>query len=104
MSDSQITFAVIAAIVALFVWGRLPVEVVAIGAALVLWATGVLTLQQSLAGFGDPVIIFIATLFVVSEALDATGVTAWAGQRLIELAGSSRARLIGVVGGLGPYG
>jgi di/tricarboxylate transporter len=94
MSDTQITFAVIAAIVALFVWGRLPVEVVAISAALVLWATGVLTLQQSLAGFGDPVIIFIATLFVVSEALDATGVTAWAGQRLIELAGSSRARLL----------
>ena len=44
----------------LFVWGRFPVEVVAIGAALVLWATGVLTLQQSLAGFGDPIIIFIA--------------------------------------------
>jgi len=36
MSDAQITFAVIAGIVALFVWGRLPVEVVAIGATLVL--------------------------------------------------------------------
>ena len=70
MSDIAITFAVIAAIVVLFVWGRLPVEVVAIGAALVLWATGVLTLEQSLAGFGDPTVIFIATLFVVSEALD----------------------------------
>src|SRR5262245_9999906 len=94
MSDAQITFAVIAGIVALFVWGRLPVEVVAIGAALVLWLTGVLTLEQSLAGFGDPVIIFIATLFVVSESLDSTGVTAWAGQQLVERAGSSRTRLI----------
>jgi di/tricarboxylate transporter len=94
MTDSQITFAVIAAIVALFVWGRFPVEVVAIGAALVLWATGVLTLQQSLAGFGDPVIIFIATLFVVSESLDSTGVTAWAGQQLVERAGASRTRLV----------
>ena len=73
MDHAQITFAVIAGIVALFIWGRFPVEVVAIGAALVLWLTGVLTLQQSLAGFGDPVIIFIATLFVVSEALDSTG-------------------------------
>ena len=47
VSDIAITFAVIAALVVLFVWGRLPVEVVAIGAALALWATGVLTLQQS---------------------------------------------------------
>ena len=90
MSDIAITFAVIAAIVALFVWGGLPVEVVAIGAALVLWATGVLTLDQTLAGFGDPVVIFIATLFVVSEGLEATGVTAWAGQQLMERAGASQ--------------
>jgi di/tricarboxylate transporter len=94
MSDIAITFAVIAALVVLFVWGRLPVEVVAIGAALVLWATGVITLQQALAGFGDQVIIFIATLFVVSEALDSTGVTAWAGQQLIDRAGASHTRLL----------
>jgi di/tricarboxylate transporter len=94
MSEAAITFAVIAAIVALFVWGRIPVEVVAIGAALSLWAFGVLTLEQSLAGFGDPVIIFIATLFVVSEGLDSTGVTAWAGQQLIDRAGTSRTRLL----------
>ena len=64
-----------------FVWDRFPVGVVAIGVALSLWATGVLDLEQALAGFGDPTVIFIASLFVVSEALDATGVTAWAGQR-----------------------
>jgi di/tricarboxylate transporter len=94
MDHAQITFAIIAGIVVLFVWGRFPVEVVAIAAALLLWATGVLTLPQSLAGFGDPVIIFIATLFVVSESLDSTGVTAWAGQQLVERAGASRTRLL----------
>jgi di/tricarboxylate transporter len=94
MSDIAITFAVIAAIVALFVWGRLPVEVVAIGAALTLWATGVLSLEQVLGGFGDPIVVFIAALFVVSEALDATGVTAWAGQQLVDRAGDSQTRLV----------
>ena len=94
MSDIAITFAVIAALVVLFVWGRLPVEVGAIGAALALWATGVITLQQALAGFGDQVIIFIATLFIVSEALESTGVTAWAGQQLIDRAGASHTRLL----------
>ena len=92
MSDETITFLVLGGAVAVFVWDRLPVAVVAIGVALSLWATGVLELDQSLAGFGDPTVLFIASLFVVSEALDATGVTAWAGQQLIARAGDSRTR------------
>ena len=38
--------------------------------------------------------IYIASLFVVSEGLDAGGVTTWAGQQLISLAGASRRRLL----------
>ena len=58
----------LAAVVVLFVWDRLPVAIVAIGVALSLWATGVLDLDTALAGFGDPTVLFIASLFVVSEA------------------------------------
>ena len=94
MSDETITFLVLAAVVAVFVWDRLPVAVVALGVALSLWATGVLELDQALAGFGDPTVIFIASLFVVSAALDATGVTTWAGQQLIARAGESRTRVL----------
>ena len=56
-------------------------EVVAVGSALLLAATGVLTLDQALAGFGDTTVLFIAALFVVSEGIDSTGVTTWAGQQ-----------------------
>ena len=42
MSDIAICYAILAGVVVLFVWGRLPVELVAIGVALSLWATGVL--------------------------------------------------------------
>jgi di/tricarboxylate transporter len=94
VSDATITFAVLIGIVAFFIWGRFPVEVVAVASAVVLAATGVLTIDQSLAGFGDQVVIFIAALFVVSEGLDSSGVTAWAGQLLIDRAGSSRTRLV----------
>ena len=69
----------LAGVVVLFIWNRVPVELVAIGAALTLYATGVLELEAVLAGFGDPAVIFIATLFVVSEGLDGTGVTTWRG-------------------------
>ncbi len=89
MSDETITFVVLGATVFVFIWDRLPVAVVALGVALSLWGTGVLDLEQSLAGFGDPTVLFIASLFVVSEALDATGVTSWAGQHLIAQAGDA---------------
>jgi di/tricarboxylate transporter len=94
VSHSTITFLVLGAAVLAFVADRVPVAIVAFAVPLALWATGVLDLNQSLAGFGDPTVIFIASLFVVSEALDASGVTAWAGQALIERVGDSRRRLI----------
>ena len=94
MTDETITFLILGAVVAVFVRDRLPVAIVAVGVALSLWATGVLDLEQSLAGFGDPTVIFIASLFVVSEALDATGVTGSAAQQLISRAGESRTRVL----------
>ena len=94
MSDATISLLVLAAVVVLFVWNRFPVEVVAIGTALSLYFTGVLDLSQALAGFGDPAVILIAALFVVSEGLDATGVTAWVGQELVSRAGDSTRRLL----------
>ena len=94
MNSIAITFAIVAGVVVLFISNRVPVVLVAIGTALALYATGVLELGESLAGFGDPAVIFIASLFVVSSALDATGVTAWAGQLLVARAGQSRVRLL----------
>ena len=73
MGDIGITFTIVAAVVVLFVWNRIPVVLVALGTALALYATGVLDLGQALAGLGDPAVIFIASLFVVSAGLDATG-------------------------------
>ena len=94
LSDIWIVFAIIATVIVLFVWDRLPVIVVCIGCGLSLWATGVLTLPQSLAGFGDPATVFVASLFVASAALEKTGITAWAGQVLVRGAGDSWWRLV----------
>ena len=93
------TAVIIAAAVVLFVWNKIPVVIVAMGVAVALWATGVLSLGDSMAGMGDPAVIFIATLFIVSAGLERTGVTAWAGQQLIARAGEdSRTRLLTLTG------
>ena len=62
VNDITITFVVLALVVALFVIGRIPVGIIAIGTALALYATGVITMEQALAGFGDPTVVFIAAL------------------------------------------
>lgn len=97
MTHSAITLVVLAATVALFVWDRLPVAVVALVVPLTLWATGVLDLGTAMGGFGDPTVLFIGALFVVSEALDATGVTAWVGGVAMRLSGEGGTRLMVII-------
>jgi di/tricarboxylate transporter len=94
MSDIYLTFAIVAIVVVLFVWNRVPVAVVALATSLALYATGILDAKQALAGLGDPVVIFLGSLFVVSAGLESAGVTTWAGQLLVRKAGASRARLL----------
>ncbi|MCX5401630.1 SLC13 family permease [Streptomyces sp. NBC_00102] len=94
MSDSSLVLLVLAAVIVLFSLNRLPVEAVALGSALALVGIGVLTPAQVFSGFGDPVVGFVAALFVVSAGLEVTGVTARAGQLLAARTRKSRWRLV----------
>lgn len=92
MADSTIVFAVILAALALFIWNKIPAVIVAIGVSLALFFSGILTGPEVLAGLGDPTVILIAGLFVVGAGLEASGVTTWAGQLLVEKSGGSKTR------------
>jgi di/tricarboxylate transporter len=94
VDPATITLIILGLAVVAFISNKLPVAVVALLVALALWATGVLDLGSALGGFGDPVVIFLASLFVVSEGLDSSGVTAWAGQALGRRAGTSPRRVL----------
>ena len=67
MSAASLSLVILAVTVVLFVWNRLPVEVVALGCALTLLFTGLVDSGTVFSGFGDPVIVFIAALFVVAK-------------------------------------
>ncbi|MGE2719311.1 SLC13 family permease [Mycolicibacterium celeriflavum] len=101
MSDATLSLVIVGVTVALFIWNRLPVEVVAIGVALTLYFTGLIDTRTLFSGFGDAVIVFIASLFVVSEGLEASGVTAWVSGTLARLAGRAYHRLVTTVMALG---
>jgi di/tricarboxylate transporter len=89
MTQIIMTLAIIAAAMVLFVWNPVPAAVVAVCASLALYFTGILTMQETLAGFGDPVVILIAALLAIGAGLEIAGVGAWAGQLLIRKTGGN---------------
>ena len=91
------TFIILGITIVLFVWGRLPTDLVAVLSLLALALFGVIGTSDALAGFGNPTVVMIAALFVVGEGLSRTGVTGWGGKRLLEAARGSSIRLLVVV-------
>ncbi|HEY9293992.1 MAG TPA: SLC13 family permease [Microlunatus sp.] len=92
--DIVITLTILGLAVAVFVWNRLPVEMVALLVSLALLGTGVIGFHQVFEGFGSPTLALIAALFVIAEGIDAAGITTWLGSLLVRLAGTSRVRLM----------
>src|ERR1700687_6241102 len=95
MTDQMlIVFGILAGAVGLFPWGRLRVDIVAILVVLSLMLSRVLTPQESLAGFGDPVAILIAAIFIVGEALVNTVVAHSLGEAVLKAGAGNETRLI----------
>lgn len=83
--------------ITLFIWGKLPPDVVALISMLSLFLLGILNLNETLSGFSNPTVIMIASLFIIGEGLSKTGWTALAGKKFMELAGKSTSKLLIIV-------
>ena len=97
MSDAALSLIVLGVTVVLFIINKLPVGLVAIGSALALYFLGLVQLDELTSGLGQSVIAFIAALFVISEGLEASGITAWLGSVLARVAGRTRTRVVAAI-------
>ena len=68
-----IAFLILGVTIALFVWGRLPSDLVAIGSLLTLYLAGLVSMGEAFSGFSNSTVILIGALFVVGEGLTRTG-------------------------------
>ena len=68
-------FAIVIAMMALFVWGRLRYDVVAMLALFASVAAGIVPAEDAFSGFGDEVVIIVAAALLVSAAVARSGVT-----------------------------
>ena len=103
--DLAIVLALLVAAVVMFALGKPRMDAVALLMLALLPLTGVITMNEALAGFSDANVVLIALLFVIGEGLVRTGVAQRLGDWLVAKAGSSETRLLVllmvVVGGLG---
>nr|MBN1229133.1 SLC13 family permease [Anaerolineae bacterium] len=92
-----IALIILVGAIVLFVIEWLRVDLVAIGVVVALMLSGLLTVQESLAGFSSTAVITIAALFVVGGAMFYTGIAQVMGERLLRIAGTNETRLIVVI-------
>jgi di/tricarboxylate transporter len=97
--EQGILFAVIAAAMVLFVWGRWRYDIVAILALLVVVYAGIVDSHDAFAGFGHPAVITVAAVLVIGQALQVSGVVDYL-VRFLAPARGSTVRQIAATGAL----
>src|SRR5690606_6015887 len=89
-----ITLALLLTSMVLFIRNKPRMDVVALLVIVALPLSGVLTVQEAVAGFSDPSVLLIAALFVIGDGLVRTGIAYKLGDWMARQAGSSVTRLI----------
>lgn len=92
--EMAVTLAILAAAALFFITDWLRVDVVALCVVIALMATGILTVEEALAGFSSPVVMSIAALFIVGGAVFQTGLAATIGDHILRAAGTNESRLL----------
>ncbi len=69
--QQALAFGMVAGMMALFVWGRLRYDVVAMLALVASVLVGIVPAKEAFSGFSDDVVIIVATALVVSAAVKA---------------------------------
>jgi di/tricarboxylate transporter len=73
MWDQALAFAILFALIVLFVWDRFRYDLVALLGLLAGIAAGVVPVEEAFTGFGDEIVIIIASALVVSAAIARSG-------------------------------
>lgn len=85
------TLIILLITVALFIWGRIRADIVALAALASLLIFGILTPTEALAGFSSPIVIMMIGLFVVGGAIMQTGLAKLTGNKLMALSHGNEA-------------
>lgn len=97
MTPLILTLLILLITVGLFLSNWLRLDLIALLMLLALLISGVISVEEGLAGFSDPVVVMIAALFVIGGALLHTGTAQLLGQGVQKLTGAHETRMIAVL-------
>ncbi|OGU21776.1 MAG: citrate transporter [Hydrogenophilales bacterium RIFOXYD1_FULL_62_11] len=96
--DQMIIVAVLAATIALFLWGHWRHDMVAMAALLVCVLAGLVPGSAAFAGFGHPAVITVAGVLVLGYGLQVTGVVDLLAKRVLPASAGPTAGILALVG------
>ena len=85
-----VTIIILVVTAALMVWGKIRSDIVALCSLLALVLTNVLTTEEALAGFSNPIVIMIAALFILGGAISQTGLAGNISNKILQFAGDRK--------------
>ena len=86
-------FIVLFITAALFVWGKIRSDIVALCSLVSLVLLGILTPSEALTGFSNPIVIMMVALFIVGGAIFQTGLAKSVSTYLLQFAGKSKIKI-----------
>lgn len=92
-----ITFLILVCTIAFIIQGKYRVDLIALVGLVVLGLTRILTLEELLAGFANPVVIMVAALFVISAGIFNSGLVDEIGHYLLRFGQRSESNLLLIV-------
>jgi len=95
--DMILVLSILLGAVILFVTGLIRMDVTALLVLLALALTGLADTGQALAGFGNPAVIAVLAMYVLSTGLTRTGISSMIGRWLLKFARKSEKRLIALL-------
>jgi di/tricarboxylate transporter len=95
LTTAQIlAFAVIAVMMAAFIWGRFRYDIIAASALVIAVLVGIVPAEAAFSGFSDDIVIIVASALIVSAAVSRSGVMEVLVQRYAPNISSPRIQLI----------
>lgn len=99
MSGDQILiFCILAATMALFLWGRIRHDAIALAALMSCVIAGLVPANDAFSGFGHPAVITVASVLILSRGLQNTGAVDWLTRTVLPSDAGQLASMIALMG------
>ena len=95
--EIALVFSIVLIAAGLLITEKLRADIIALLSLIALALTGLVSPTEAFSGFSRPAVMTILSIFIITAALERTGVTRVIGNRLLHLAGGKESRLIPLI-------